>query len=104
MTAPLRARPTSRHDGAKLATPKPPDTKPARAKSLHVRPAGPTPADGPAEAGFVLYVGVDASFGTGPQALADLVEAAETLQELARDLLPQADTRTTLALTPPTAR
>ncbi|QTE29312.1 hypothetical protein [Pengzhenrongella sicca] len=61
------------------------------------------PAELPTGAGFVLYVGVDASFGHGPQALAALVEAAETLQELARDLLPQADTHTTLALTPPAA-
>jgi len=64
--------------------------------------AEPTSApDPPPTAGFVLYVGVDASFGTGPQALRDLVEAAETLQELARDLLPEADTHTTLALTAP---
>jgi len=58
----------------------------------------------PAGAGFVLYVGVDESFGHGPQALRALVEAAETLQELARDLLPNSDTHTTLSLTPPSAR
>ncbi|MGV8966570.1 MAG: hypothetical protein ACOH2F_09840 [Cellulomonas sp.] len=57
----------------------------------------------PAAPGFVLHVGVDDSFGHGPQALRDLIEAAETLQELARDLLPQAHTFTTLSLTPPAA-
>lgn len=69
-----------------------------------VRVHHPDPVDQQsAGAGFVLYVGVDESFGHGPQALRDLVEAAETLQELARDLLPQATTHTSLALTPPTS-
>ncbi|HEY8717748.1 hypothetical protein [Pengzhenrongella sp.] len=53
--------------------------------------------------GFVLHVGVDDAFGHGPDALRALVEAAETLQELARDLLPKANTFTTLSLKPPTA-
>jgi len=67
---------------------------------LRARPAPTT--DRPSGAGFVLYVGVDEeSFGRGPDALRDLVEAAETLQELARDLLPEAETFTTLSLTPP---
>ena len=62
----------------------------------------PTEVSGaPAAPGFVLHVGVDDSFGHGPQALRDLIEAAETLQELARDLLPKAHMFTTLSLTPP---
>lgn len=74
---------------------------------LHARPAPPPSrppeptTDPPRGAGFVLYVGVDESFGHGPDALRDLVEAAETLQELARDLLPEAGTHTTLSLIPP---
>ena len=69
----------------------------------HPNPA-PTEVPGaPAAPGFVLHVGVDESFGHGPKALQDLIEAAETLQELARDLLPNAHTFTTLALTPPAA-
>lgn len=66
-------------------------------------PAPEPTADARPEPGFVLHVGVDDSFGHGPEALRDLVEAAETLQELARDLLPQAETFTTLSLTPPAA-
>ena len=60
-------------------------------------------ADPLAGPGFVLRVGVAESFGHGPQAIRDLVEAAETLQELARDLLPRSETFTTLSVTPPTA-
>ncbi|WP_407345384.1 hypothetical protein [Pengzhenrongella phosphoraccumulans] len=66
------------------------------------RPATPTEVAGaPSAPGFVLHVRVDESFGHGPQALRDLIEAAETLQELARDLLPKANASTTLSLTPP---
>ena len=70
-----------------------------RAERAPNRPA--PAATPPPGAGFVLYVGVDESFGHGAEALRDLVEAAETLQELARDLLPHAETFTTLSLTPP---
>jgi len=78
----------------------------ARVREHRARTAEPIPSpqtDQPAGAGFVLFVGVDESFGSGPQALRELVEAAETLQELARDLLPKAGTRTTLSLRPPAA-
>ncbi len=76
--------------------------------TTHLRAQRPHPhptevPDAPAAPGFVLHVGVDDSFGRGPQALRDLIEAAETLEELARDLLPQAHMVTTLCVTPPAA-
>lgn len=88
MTTPLRAKrphpdpvPAARGEAAEVTTTEIPGAPPAP--------------------GFVLHVGVDDSFGHGPEALRDLIEAAETLQELARDLLPKANTFTTLSLTPP---
>ena len=78
-------------------------TTPLRSAPAHnpippVVPAGSRPMPG-----FTLQVGVAESFGHGPQAVRDLMEAAETLQELARDLLPRSETFTTLSVTPPTA-
>ena len=56
----------------------------------------------PHGAGFVLTVDVDDdAFRNDPAALRELVEAAETLKELADELLPRADTVTTLSLTTP---
>ena len=75
-------------------------TQPAPTNETRARERRPEPVPDRPGPGFVLYVGVDESFGHGPQALHDLVEAAETLQELARDLLPNSDTHTSLSLTP----
>ena len=98
MTTRLRPVPTPDRRPPQRA-PQQPDAKRERS-----RPAAAAPSiDRPSGAGFVLYVGVDDSFGHGPQALRELIEAAETLQELARDLLPTAGTHTTLSLTPPAA-
>ncbi|RYV51712.1 hypothetical protein [Pengzhenrongella frigida] len=95
------------HVRAQHRHPSPPALPDARAlpnARAAARPATTTEVAGaPKEPGFVLHVGVDESFGHGPQALRDLIEAAETLQELARDLLPKANTFTTLSLTPPAA-
>ena len=78
-------------------------TTPVRTKRPTTDPPTPAAAPKPSAPGFVLHVGIDDSFGHGPGALRDLIEAAETLQELARDLLPKATTYTTLSLTPPAA-
>ncbi|MEV7974031.1 hypothetical protein [Cellulomonas sp. NPDC089187] len=57
--------------------------------------AGPT-----ARAGFVLYVGLNGTDGDGRAA--ELAEVAEALRDLARDLLPTAETYTALSLVPGT--
>lgn len=62
----------------------------------------------PARAGFVLYVGLQGEGGGDPAGLdarhaADLAEVAEALRDLARDLLPTAETYTALSLVPGTA-
>ncbi|TKR22354.1 hypothetical protein FA014_16895 [Cellulomonas hominis] len=62
----------------------------------------PARADGAAgRAGFVLYVGLQ---GDAPELdaghAADLAEVAEALRDLARDLLPTAETFTALSLVP----
>ncbi|WP_282944641.1 hypothetical protein [Cellulomonas endometrii] len=69
--------------------------------------AGGAPAPGPAQparAGFVLYVGLQ---GDSPDLdaahAADLAEVAEALRDLARDLLPTAETYTALSVVPGTA-
>lgn len=72
------------------------------------RPRTPAPALVPAparadggRAGFVLYVGLQ---GDAPELdpghAADLAEVAEALRDLARDLLPTAETFTALSLVP----
>lgn len=71
--------------------------------AVAARPApSPTRAE-PARAGFVLYVGLQ---GDGPdldaEHAADLAEVAEALRDLARDLLPTAETFTALSLVPGT--
>lgn len=54
-------------------------------------------------AGFVLYVGLhDDSPELDGQYAADLAEVAEALRDLARDLLPTAETFTALSLVPGT--
>lgn len=64
-------------------------------------PAGTGPQ--PPRAGFVLYVGLQ---GDSPELdarhAADLAEVAEALRDLARDLLPTAETYTALSLVPGT--
>ena len=60
------------------------------------RPA-PTP---PPRAGFVLYVGVHDDPDGGPIGARELAEVAETLRDLARELLPTAETFTALSLVP----
>lgn len=81
---------------------------PAPARSLAPRrlpaarePAGTGPQ--PERAGFVLYVGLQ---GDSPELdarhTADLAEVAEALRDLARDLLPAAETYTALSLVPGT--
>lgn len=66
------------------------------------RPA--TTADGqPARAGFVLYVGLQGETPDLDAAhAADLAEVAEALRDLARELLPAAETFTALSLVPGT--
>lgn len=57
------------------------------------------PADHPsARAGFVLYVGLNGADGAGRAA--ELAEVAEALRDLARDLLPTAESYTALSLVP----
>lgn len=79
-------------------------TAPARLAAAPARPSAPstprTPRPRPGEdrpqLGFVLWVGIDPqdrSRGT-----AEIVELAETLGELARDLVPSAETYTALSL------
>lgn len=67
------------------------------------RPAPAPTGVEPARAGFVLYVGLQ---GDSPdldaQHAADLAEVAEALRDLARDLLPTAETFTALSLVPGT--
>lgn len=83
---------------ARHRTPAPP-ARPAPAPALAPAPPG---ADGTAgRAGFVLYVGLQ---GAGPELdaghAAELAEVAEALRDLARDLLPTAETFTALSLVP----
>lgn len=63
------------------------------------RPAVPIPGRTPGQAGFLLWVGLDPS-DTSPHA-AEIIELAETLGELARELLPTAETFTALSLGSP---
>lgn len=65
-------------------------------------PAAPPRADGAAgRAGFVLYVGLQGDApGLDAGHAADLAEVAEALRDLARDLLPTAETFTALSLVP----
>lgn len=72
----------------------------ARVKLLHPpSTAGPsTDEPAPSRAGFVLYVGLDQDPADSPRD--DLAEVAETLRDLARDLLPTAETFTALSLVP----
>src|SRR5450830_733548 len=57
----------------------------------------PTP---PPHAGFVLYVGLHDDPDGGPTGARELAEVAETLRDLARELLPTAETFTALSLVP----
>lgn len=73
------------------------------------RSARPSPAARPADvaarpdrAGFVLYVGLNGEDGAAAGQAADLAEVAEALRDLARDLLPAAETYTALSLVPGT--
>jgi hypothetical protein len=57
------------------------------------------PVDHPsARAGFVLYVGLNGEEGAGRAA--ELAEVAEALRDLARELLPTAESYTALSLVP----
>ena len=60
-------------------------------------PPGPD-ADLTLGAGFVLYIGLDPRAGSAHNAA--LVELAETLRDLAEDVLPVAESYTSLSLTP----
>lgn len=83
----------------------PPSRRAAAARPARPHDAGPQPA----RAGFVLYVGLQGEGGGGGPAgldarhAADLAEVAEALRDLARDLLPTAETFTALSLVPGTA-
>ncbi|PVU83134.1 transcriptional regulator [Cellulomonas sp. WB94] len=57
----------------------------------------PTP---PLRAGFVLYVGLHDDPDGGPTGARELAEVAETLRDLARELMPTAETFTALSLVP----
>jgi len=57
----------------------------------------PTP---PPRAGFVLYVGLRDDPDDGPTGARELAEVAETVRDLARELLPTAETFTALSLVP----
>lgn len=50
--------------------------------------------------GFVLYVGLDDADNSPLTSTADLAEVAETLRDLARELLPSAETHAALSLSP----
>ncbi|WP_066583914.1 hypothetical protein [Cellulomonas timonensis] len=73
-------------------------TLPAKKRAPEARP----------RAGFVLYVGLrddddaatDSPAGAAVFGTAELTEIAETLRDLARDLLPTAETFTALSLVP----
>ncbi|GEM_PF-2345487 len=81
---------------APTRSPAPPRRLPAARE-----PAGTGPQ--PARAGFVLYVGLQGdSPELDPRHAADLAEVAEALRDLARDLLPAAETYTALSLVPGT--
>lgn len=71
---------------------------PATRARTHARPSvasGVVPTDRP-QHGFLLWVGVDPQ--DRGQRTADIIELAETLGELARELLPTAETYTALSL------
>src|SRR4051812_25343851 len=74
---------------------------------LLARPSNDRPSSteegAPLRAGFVLYVGLDQEPPDSPTASGDLAEVAETLRDLARDLLPTAETFTALSLVPTAA-
>lgn len=75
---------------------------PASARSAGpARAAAPSSGAEPERAGFVLYVGLQGD-GPGLDAAhaADLADVAEALRDLARDLLPAAETYTALSLAP----
>lgn len=57
----------------------------------------PTP---PPRAGFVLYVGLHDDPDSGPTGARELAEVAETLRDLARELMPTAETFIALSLVP----
>lgn len=93
---PQAAPRTPEHTVARPRTPAPPPApRPGPA------PADPHAAGAAGRAGFVLYVGLQ---GDGPELdaghAADLAEVAEALRDLARDLLPTAETFTALSLVP----
>lgn len=71
---------------------------PTTDRTAHPSPAAHLTAR-PDRAGFVLYVGLNGEDGAAGQA-ADLAEVAEALRDLARDLLPAAETYTALSLVP----
>jgi len=50
--------------------------------------------------GFVLYVGIDDADNSPLTSSADLAEVAEMLRDLARELLPSAETHAALSLSP----
>lgn len=92
---------------ARARTPAP--ALPVSRRTPAARPARPPHGTGaqPARAGFVLYVGLQGE-GGHPARLdarhaADLAEIAEALRDLARDLLPTAETFTALSLVPGTS-
>ncbi|HEY0187553.1 MAG TPA: hypothetical protein VGC67_08695 [Cellulomonas sp.] len=75
------------------------DRAPAHARGV---PTPQTAARPGGRAGFVLYVGLSTD-GAGPGThLAELAEVAESLRDLAQDLLPTAETYTALSLVPGT--
>ncbi|HEY0217555.1 MAG TPA: hypothetical protein VGC57_14295 [Cellulomonas sp.] len=78
---------------ARRARPAVPATRP-----LGTRTGSSSAVVRPARAGFVLYVGLSGEDATGHAA--DLAEVAESLRDLARDLLPTAETYTALSLVP----
>lgn len=89
---------------ARPRTPAPAAPASARRRAPALEPAPARSSTGPAgRAGFVLYVGLQGdSPALDAEHAADLAEVAEALRDLARDLLPTAETFTALSLVPGT--
>lgn len=94
---PGTARPRAlRPDQARSGAGGSPGSLPSAGTATHQTATSPS-----ARAGFVLYVGLQGdSAALDAQHAADLAEVAEALRDLARDLLPTAETFTALSLMP----
>lgn len=89
---------------SRAAAPTAPNAAPTAPNAVDRDPAqSAPPMDGaarPVRGGFVLYVGVNED--QAARAGTSVIELAETLQELARDVVPDAETHAALSLVPGT--